>query len=337
MPAGVKNPCHLCKRNVTGKQSPGLTCTTCNELHYINCVNLKKEIFESIKKAGLAWNCNACKGKPNTRKSGIFPPISPNKAQTLAVVTKKAESTSPDPLLLDLKATLDNLRKEFEDYKAATDNKITLLETQLTAQQKESSQLASSVSSIKKISDEVEKQESENFLTIQGIPDEALACPVDTVLEVGRQIGCKLAFEDFNCSSTNPRKKIIVVKFVSQVTRSSFYKAGKRFNRDKKRFSFDCRLHKIFVNEHLTETQKKLLYNTKNFAISNKFQHVWFCNGLVHLKRSDTSRLIVVKSQSDLDSLRQLEDDVTTTQAVLPERTRIADENERNSAINQSK
>ena len=82
-----------------------------------------------------------------------------------------------------------------------------------------------------------------------------------------------------------------------------FLAAGKKFNREKKRFDYFGVDHKLFVNEKLPVTTRRLLYDTKRFAQENGFKFCWVCNGLVNIKKSETSYPLVVRDQTVLDRL----------------------------------
>lgn len=95
----------------------------------------------------------------------------------------------------------------------------------------------------------------------------------------------------------------MIVKLNSRARRAEFYRAGKKFNRDRKLLAHGTTRHKIFINEKLTSDQKQLLYNTKSFARNRDYAFAWFFNGLIHLKKRSNSRLIYIRSQDDLDFL----------------------------------
>lgn len=312
-------PCATCKKNVTYQRFPGLSCATCNKVYHIACAKLSKEIFENIVKAALAWNCDNCKSKPKARKSGIFPQSSSSQPQPSKVSTTPQSDSSTS-----IEKKFDDFRKEFESYKKSTEEKIIALEGKIQQLENQNTNLAVSLSGVEKQVSESTQKENENLLTIQGIPENLLDNATEAVLNVAKQIGCKLTESDFDCSVTNSAKKTTTVEFKSKGKRRTFYQAGKRFNRENKRLLANNSLHKIFINEFLTTPQKKLLYNTKVFARENNYRHSWFCNGLVHLKKDDRSSLIILKTQLDLDCLNE---NGERLEGLLPERARTEVQN----------
>lgn len=298
--------CCKCSKNVTDKRYPGLSCATCNKIFHITCANLQQDSFKSIVKNQLAWSCNNCKNKPSTRKSGIFPSTSAAQTPQVPAVTTN------DDLLQDL-------IQAFNNYRVTTDERIKQLEIQVAEKSQQVAALIDSVQKVDVKAEEIAQQTILNSLEIQGVPDEDLNSPTDSVLQIASDIGCILTPQDFVCSTLRSGSKpVIAIKFNSSENRTNFLHAGKRFNREKKRVKFANEEAKIFVNEQLTSDQKKLLYNTKSFAREQSYNFAWFCNGQVHLKKRSDSELIIIKSQDDLDVLAQNE-----AQLLLPERKRL--------------
>lgn len=312
----MKPTCIKCSKNITDIRFPGLGCASCGKVYHQLCANLSKEAFNSIAKKDCAWSCGSCKNKSTTRKSGIFPPIAPSSSAT------QQATTGPT-----LEKRLIDLAQAFNEYKDTTDARISQLETLLEARTKEVALLSGSIEKVETKAEELAHQSATDFLDIQGIPEDVLSAPDTGVLSLATEIGCDLSSSDFDCSVDYKNSKpTIEVKFKSREKRRNFLLAGKRFNREKKRAVFGSTSCKIFVNEHLTSDQKKLLYNTKLFARENNYNFAWFCNGVVHLKKHSKSRLIIIESQTVLDNLPHDDSEI-----LLPERQRTENEDERTS------
>jgi Baculovirus FP protein len=312
----TQRKCIECKQNITQKKKLGIGCNCCNNAIHFSCLGkLPKSskdadiTVDDIRGGNKSWSCTHCRKKPasKNRRSSIFP-------------ANADSSDSPPPASTETQ--LQELIVAFNTYKKLTDDRITHLEAICEVK---SQQIASLVSSIESVGEKAEKtarETAESSLEVQGIPDSELQNPSDAILAVAGDIGCELSPEEFTCEvSRSSSKPTIVINFSSKHRRKNFLHAGKKFNRDRKRIRRDETDHKIFVNERLTADQKKLLYNTKAFARDADYRFSWFCNGEVHLKKTDTSRLIIVKSQTQLDSLTQNE-----TSQLLPERERFANE-----------
>jgi Baculovirus FP protein len=308
--------CIECSENITQKQKLGIGCNCCDNAIHFSCLgklpktskdpDFTVDEFRSGKKS---WSCTQCRKKPasKNRRSSIFP-------------ANAASSVSPPPASTETQ--LQELIVAFNAYKKLTDDRIAHLEAVCEVK---SQQIASLVSSIESVGEKAEKtarESAESSLEIQGIPENELQNPLVAILAIAGDIGCEISPEELTCEvSRSGSKPTVVIRFSSKHKRKTFLHAGKKFNRDRKRIRRDETDHKIFVNELLTADQKKLLYNTKAFARDADYRFSWFCNGEVHLKKTDASRLIIIKSQSQLETLSQNE-----ASQLLPERERIENE-----------
>jgi Baculovirus FP protein len=297
--------CVKCKANITSIRKPGFNCNNCKKVYiHSSCAKVSEETFSDIAAGKASWSCAVCKQKER-RQSQVFPPNATLVPQQSSSSTLAVESTENQ---------LQNLIVAFNEYKRETDERILQLQS-----------LAASVEKVEIKAGKIEQISIERSLEIQGIPETDLGDPQKAALDLAIDIGCPVAAQEIECeidrSSTTPT---LVVNFRSKNTRRNFLHAGKRFNREKKRITRHNRSHKIFVNEKLTIEQKRLLYNTKSFAREFEYNFAWFCNGKVHLKKSELSLLIIVSTQQRLEELRQDE-----LERVLPERSWSPFKNER--------
>jgi type II secretory pathway pseudopilin PulG len=335
------NPCVTCKKNITDKRAPGVSCCECNQIFHIKCVGIDKKKFETeSKKPDYKWTCAPC--KPSARRSQIFPAPSVRLSQAPQLCASTQPSTSAQAdrnQLQELSAAFNALTEAFQSYKTDTDARIALLEAQQANNNQTVTTLTATIQKVETKTEDLEQVSIADSLTIQGIPDTNLENPLEAAIEVGVQIGCELNTSEIDCKiSRSGAKQLLDITFVSKSARTAFLHAGKRFNRNKKQLSVNGDQFKIFVNEKLTAEQKRLLYDTKCFARENNFLHVWFCNSVVHLKKTDNSTLLLIRSREYLDNLAR---NVNSTQnnlaeagTLLPERSRNSVEDERASSIN---
>lgn len=310
-----KVPCIQCKANITDIRKPGIGCDTvgCNNVIHVACAKLAKETFNDIASGKAAWTCRICKQKHKSRRSSIFP---------AAAVNSPSQTSQPSTSVQASESQLQSLIIAFNEYKTVTDQRIQQLEAICEAKSQQLASLTSSVEGVEEKAELIARETAESSLEIQGIPESDLVNPVSAALAVAADIGCDLSPDEFECDLSRAGvKPTVVIKFASRSRRRFFLHAGKKFNRDRRRIHRNDADYKIFVNERLTAVQKKLLYNTKCFARDADYKFAWFCNGLVHLKKSDRSRLIIVKAQSQLEELIRHE-----APLLLPERQGTANE-----------
>lgn len=312
--AALKRPCVKCKKNVTEVRSPGLSCSACNKFFHFTCINIDNDTSKNISNLGLSWSCASCRQKPSNRRSTIIP------GDFIGVVSSDHES---------VEKRLEDIIAEFKLYKQSTDEKIAALEQQLHINQLKASSIVESVQTVQEKADSLERVTLEKVLEIQGIPEAELENPIQAAQLIAEAIDSNIA-GDFDCTTTgSTTKKTLSIRFSSKTSRDAFLVAGKRFNRLKKRINIRNEEHKIFVNEALSKFQKKLLYNAKGFVRERGYKCAWFVNGNVHIKRSDTAHPVVIRSQSQLNDLRN------EAENLLSERARDSIQNERSAPINQ--
>jgi hypothetical protein len=314
----IKPKCIECKSNITDSRFPGVGCDNCrNAIHY-KCAKLGDQTFGDIAGGKATWTCKSCKQKLKNRRSSIFPATaaSTSQASTSANATEKS---------------LQDLLRSFNEYRSATDDRIRRLEELCQVKSDQISSLSASLASIESKAEVLAQESVDKDLEVQGIPELGSTDPTEAALAVAADIGCPLHIDDIECQVSKSSTPALSISFKSKSTRRAFLIAGKKFNRDRKRITRGSIQHKIFVNEKPTNEQRRLLYSTKRFAIDNGYSFAWFCNGLIHLKKTDKSKLIIVRSQAQLEDLPRHEPEL-----LLSEHPRNSLEDQQNSTINRS-
>ncbi|KAL4720828.1 hypothetical protein ACJJTC_014996 [Scirpophaga incertulas] len=60
---------------------------------------------------------------------------------------------------------------------------------------------------------------------------------------------------------------------------------------------------KIFVNDHLTAENKRLLTSVKGLAKEKSFSYVWVKHSKIHVRKNDTSPVFIISTPSDLNRI----------------------------------
>jgi hypothetical protein len=207
--------------------------------------------------------------------------------------------------LVDLKDRIDSLESALEEEKNKNQQqyqRVQELENQLNK------------FSVEKIAEE-EKALLANFCEVRNLPADTLIDPIATTLNLSQQIRFPLLIEDFTCSTSNG---VLSIEFKSIFQKRGFVSAGKLFNRLKQKFNHR---HKIFVNDKLTSTEKKLLYESKVYGNSAGYKFIWHVNGTTHIKKDENATPILIKSSFDLLNLKEAD------RNLLSEHERTEDEN----------
>ena len=70
-------------------------------------------------------------------------------------------------------------------------------------------------------------------------------------------------------------------------------------NADLKNFSIEG-TSKIFINENLTPTRKKLFWKAKQLAKTNNYKFFWTVNGNVFVRKAEETEAVLIKNEHDL-------------------------------------
>jgi hypothetical protein len=141
----------------------------------------------------------------------------------------------------------------------------------------------------------------EKFLEIQNLPLHSLVNPTATAIDIGIAIECELVESDVTCSARTESKAVLRIEFHSLTKREEFLRAGKKFNREGKKFALNNQSIKIFVNERLSPEQKRLHYKAVITSKSRGFKFCWWCNGDLYIKQSEFHTPILIKDERCLD------------------------------------
>ena len=179
----------------------------------------------------------------------------------------------------------DDLRKENEDLAKANDD----LQTRVT-------KLESAV-------DAAEQYSRRNCLRISGYEERTPENTDTIVLDIANAIGVDLDVRDIDRShqlgqpgtAAEPRTKHrdIIVKFSTYRARNKLYKA--------RTLTKDKGYKGVFVNEDLTRSRSKLLYEARTRVKSGQLKSAWSSDGTVLIKTNINDEDVVSKVNSLLD------------------------------------
>lgn len=64
--------------------------------------------------------------------------------------------------------------------------------------------------------------------------------------------------------------------------------------------------NRVFVNDHLSPLQKKLITKTKSIAKEKGYRFVWVNHAMIHVRKLDVdgSPVLVIKGEKDLNKIK---------------------------------
>ena len=163
------------------------------------------------------------------------------------------------------------------------------LQTKVATLENENADLKNRVTSLETALDNAEQYSRRNCLKISGVPETTELSTDDYVCNLARAIDVDLTIDDIDRShrlgkphtgaDQRAKPRDIIVKFISYRKRASFYKA--RILTKSRGFQG------VFINEHLTKTRAKLLYEARRRVKSKQLKSAWSSDGTVMIKLND--------------------------------------------------
>ncbi|KAI5644184.1 hypothetical protein NE865_03837 [Phthorimaea operculella] len=97
----------------------------------------------------------------------------------------------------------------------------------------------------------------------------------------------------------------IIIHFINRRKKDDFL-AACRARRDitTSDLGFNGPSKPVFINEHLTPQNKTLLKNARDLKKSLGYQFVWVKDGKIFLRKSETSKIIHVSNETDLNKIK---------------------------------
>lgn len=155
--------------------------------------------------------------------------------------------------------------------------------------------------------EELEQYQRSNNLDIKGVPP--TADPTVAVMQNGEVIGEAISESDIDIChgvpTRKPSERYVIVRFVQRSKRNAVLEKAKK-KRGLTAQSLGFHDHAlVYVNEHLTPQNKKLL----GAAIAKKkemhWKYAWSSGGKVYVRRDDVSEAVRIKGQDDLPKMTE--------------------------------
>lgn len=64
----------------------------------------------------------------------------------------------------------------------------------------------------------------------------------------------------------------------------------------------------IYFREHLSNFQIQLYREAKAIKVNHYFKHLWIKNNIIHMRKTDDSKVYVVHSRNDIISIENLQE-----------------------------
>ena len=160
---------------------------------------------------------------------------------------------------------------------------------------------------------DTEQYSRRECLEIKGIPspkqNEGHEDTNKVVVKIGELMGVKVQNEDISVSHRLPIRKTyqgkvtepaIIVKFISQDIKELFYGAQKHL-KGKTTRNLGCDKECfIYINESLTETNRKLFRDCMKAKKDMNYAFIWTSNGRIYVRKDHRSPAVQITTHDDI-------------------------------------
>lgn len=302
-----------CNKRINPKYR--IVCKVCNKEFHYNCAGILEKDITSYTSGENIWICEFCKKKIPT--DNVLPEVTNSDICTIAQPTISDVYAIVKQILSEqqnITKTLENHEEEISELKQRTDRvegdieenkqKLNEISNIMVDLQKENEYLKSKLN-------EVDQQNRTNCLEITGVPEPGRGENIQvTVQLVCSALGVKLDASMINScyrlrSSNDRNSSKIIVSFTKKCYKDEILKCRKiktdfatdLLDDSLKRCVQDSNI--IYINEFLTAYNKKLYLKAKEYKNKNKVKYLWVKNGNIFMRKSDNSKIIIIKSEHD--------------------------------------
>lgn len=220
-----------------------------------------------------------------------------------------------------------NTLKEIQKTNENIENSITFLAAQNKEFQEKIEKLEGQIKEdriyISVLEDKIEDMQKDRRkanLEIKNVPrktSEAKDDLIDMVISLSNTVGCQMVKSDIKDIYRIRGKKDdiqntpIIVETASTLLKTDVLKMCKAFNNKHK--SKLCAKHlgirlfedtPIFVSEQLTAKASRLYFLARDLVKSQSYKFCWTAYGKVYLRKEENSRIILIKSESQIQQLK---------------------------------
>ncbi|XP_060807224.1 uncharacterized protein LOC132903298 [Amyelois transitella] len=189
--------------------------------------------------------------------------------------------------------------------------KVNAIEAQVVEVQKVAEEVPVLKEEINKLKQELRERDQwarANNVEIRGIPLKKNENLYEIINRITSLCNFSVRKEDINYIARIPTRsaaseKPIVVSLNNRYTKDEFVALARK-NKELNLLNLGFgTAGSFYVNDHLTQFNKELLRRAKSLAKENNFQYVWVKYCKIMVRRTDSSPIIFIKSEKDLQKI----------------------------------
>lgn len=296
--------CVSCGTGIS-KQKPSISCSKCKNQYHVTCTDLPVDF---VKLRGVSWTCKPCLSSADPSHD-CATGSEPTLAQLLSVISairddiasfKTEQSVLAESVKFygqkidDFQVEISGFREILKEFKS--------LKMQVTALKEDNARLQ------KELNDSQQYTRLNN-LEINGVPETKNENILQIVESISQAVGVKVNRSSIDACHRVPTRipnkpKPIVVKFVSRITKDELLAASKKKRGvSSSAIGIPTNESTIYVNEHLTISNKKLYGETRSLCKEKNYKYCWTKDCKIFVRKGDDTRVIGIDSSESLKKI----------------------------------
>ena len=207
-----------------------------------------------------------------------------------------------------LKIENDKLKRE----NATQGNELRTLKTNSTKIEKKAETEAIKL-------DGIDQYSRRQNLEFHGVPQTNNENVINIVVKIGKVLGVDINQNDISTAHRLPQKPHsnrrsesdeppppppgIIARFINRDLRNFIY-SKRAVAKDIASKDFPVAgMQRLYVNENLTQSRKRLLWQTKQAARTRDYSSIWTQNGKIYVRKNENSNSVLINNESELRNL----------------------------------
>lgn len=301
--------------------SDGVQCNSCKHYLCFSCGGITEIGYRKLGPDRRAsWKCHQCKLPPTSDISPINPGAATESASIGLVLSELRDVKRQLAGLCAVVDEIKELKKEMSELREScqySSAKLDDYEVKFARVDRKFGEISnlhdvvtSTQNSLTSLKGEVEVMEQWTRLSnveIRGVPSKKDENLFSIVENIGKATGFQIQRSQINYISRVPtysKDKNIVISFINRYVKEDFIATARTCKQLKASdVGFGNSTNRVFVNDHLTPAYKQLLSKAKQKASDLGYSYKWVKFGKIHIRKNDTSPVIIIGKESDLNKI----------------------------------
>lgn len=335
--------CAKCNTDILGDDGSEAGCSKCLLRYHISCLTLSRQDHRLIRNNSKHFICPSCKTESRNKKDDppTGTPSQPTQNETdraapnfLSAVSGLKSMAAPAEVIASFTAALTQMQGVFtamkNDMSAFTESlnstsmdiaqfrqDMTEIKTQLKDLNRYKEEVKTLRAEVAELRQELSAKEQRGLrkdIEITGVTEHKGENLMQIVNVISTKLGVELDQRDVDDvrrvgmygggQGGAPRPRPVVLTFTRRAPRDDMIRAA-RARRGLTTESLDIAgpSRRVFINEHLTKENRVLFSKARGLGAKLGFKHTWTTNGRILMRRTDTSSILHVESESVLNKL----------------------------------